>query len=237
MKKEEEIAAEKKLTIKDLPPEERPREKMKESGPGSLSSAELLAILLRTGYKDENVIRLAERLITEAGGLRLLPDLTLEELQKIKGIGLAKAVQVKAALELGIRLSKSFRPEKPAFTSPDDVARLFMEDMRYLKKEYFKILLLNVKNQLISMEEISVGSLNASIVHPREIFILPVKKSAASIILVHNHPSGDPTPSREDLEITERLVKAGELLGIKVLDHVIIGEGKHLSLKEKGLIF
>ena len=235
--REEEIPVEKKLTIKDLPPEERPREKMKELGPGNLSNAELLAILLRTGYQEENVIHLAERLMTEAGGLRSLPDLTLEELQKVKGIGLAKAVQIKAALELGQRLGMTMKPEGAAFTSPDVVAGFLMEKLRYHKKEFFLVLLLNVKNQLISMEEISVGSLNASIVHPREIFTLPIKKSAAAIILVHNHPSGDPAPSREDIEITERLVKAGELLGIKVLDHVIIGEGKHLSLKEQGLIF
>lgn len=219
-----------------MPLEERPRERMRELGAGSLSNAELLAIILRTGYREESVVHLAERILTQAGGLRLLPELTLEELQKIKGVGLAKAVQIKAALELGRRMVLSLKPEGISLTSPREVANFLMEEMRFYNKEYFKIILLNTKNQLISLEDISVGSLNSSIVHPREIFHYPVKKSAAAIILVHNHPSGDPTPSREDLDVTGRLVEAGEILGIKVLDHIIIGEGKHLSFKEKGLI-
>jgi len=209
---------------------------MKEFGAGSLSNAELLAILLRTGYKDESAVHLAERIIIQAGGLRFLPEFTLEELQKFKGIGLAKAVQIKAALELGKRMVLSIRPEGISLSSPREVADFLMEEMRFYKKEYFRIILLNTKNQLISLEDISVGSLNASIVHPREIFHYPIKKSAAAIILVHNHPSGDPTPSREDLDVTGRLVEAGEILGIKVLDHIIVGEGRHLSFKEKGLI-
>jgi len=226
----------KKLTIKDMPLEERPRERMKEIGAGKMSNAELIAILLRTGYHEETAIRLAERVISQAGGLRYLPDYTLEELQEIKGIGLAKAVQIQAALELGRRMSSTLRPENFLLSSPQEVASFLMEEMRYYRKEYFKIILLNTKNHIISVEDISIGSLNSSIVHPREIFNLPVKKSAASIILVHNHPSGDPTPSREDLEVTKRLVEAGNLLGINVLDHIIVGEGKFLSFKEKGLI-
>jgi len=223
--------------MKDLPPEERPRERMREYGPESLSNAELLAIIIRSGNKNESVMHLSERILAHAGELRLLPELTLEELQEIKGIGLAKAVQIKAALELGKRLVVSLRPEGVTFTSPVEVAGYLKEEMRYYKKEHFRIILLNTKNQLISVEDISVGSLSTTIVHPREIFHYPVKKSAAAIILAHNHPSGDPTPSREDLEITERLVEAGELLGITVLDHVIIGEGRHISFKEEGLIF
>jgi DNA repair protein RadC len=226
----------KKLTIKDMPLEERPRERMKVIGAGKMSNAELIAILLRTGYHEETAIRLAERVISQAGGLRYLPDYTLEELQEIKGIGLAKAVQIQAALELGRRMSSTLRPENFLLSSPQEVASFLMEEMRYYRKEYFKIILLNTKNHIISVEDISIGSLNSSIVHPREIFNLPVKKSAASIILVHNHPSGDPTPSREDLEVTKRLVEAGNLLGINVLDHIIVGEGKFLSFKEKGLI-
>jgi DNA repair protein RadC len=226
----------KKLTIKDMPLEERPRERMNVIGAGKMSNAELIAILLRTGYHEETAIRLAERVISQAGGLRYLPDYTLEELQEIKGIGLAKAVQIQAALELGRRMSSTLRPENFLLSSPQEVASFLMEEMRYYRKEYFKIILLNTKNHIISVEDISIGSLNSSIVHPREIFNLPVKKSAASIILVHNHPSGDPTPSREDLEVTKRLVEAGNLLGINVLDHIIVGEGKFLSFKEKGLI-
>lgn len=219
-----------------MPLEERPRERMKEIGAGKMSNVELLAILLRTGYHKETAIRLAERVISQAGGLRFLPDYTLEELQEIKGIGLAKAVQIQAALELGKRMSSTLRPESLLLNSPREVANFLMEEMRYYRKEYFKIILLNTKNHIISVEDISIGSLNSSIVHPREIFNLPVKKSAASIILVHNHPSGDPSPSREDLEVTRRLVEAGNLLGINVLDHIIVGEGKFLSFKEKGLI-
>ncbi|MDO9535077.1 MAG: DNA repair protein RadC [Bacillota bacterium] len=219
-----------------MPLEERPRERMKEIGAGKMSNAELIAILLRTGYHEETAIRLAERVISQAGGLRFLPDYTLEELQEIKGIGLAKAAQIQAALELGKRMSSTMRPENLLLSSPQEVAGFLMEEMRYYRKEYFKIILLNTKNHIISVEDISIGSLNSSIVHPREIFNLPVKKSAASIILVHNHPSGDPSPSREDLEVTKRLVEAGNLLGINVLDHIIVGEGKFLSFKEKGLI-
>ncbi len=216
---------------------ERPREKMKDLGPEKLSNAELLALILRTGYREETAIRLAERVIFEAGGLRFLPDYALEELQEIKGIGLAKAVQVRAALELGKRLAISTRPESISITSPQEVARFLMEEMRYYQKEYFRIVLLNTKNQIISVEDVSVGSLNASIVHPREIFNHPVKKSAASILLVHNHPSGDPTPSQEDLDVTKRLIEAGDILGISVLDHVIVGDGRYISFKEEGLLF
>ncbi|MGI5823245.1 MAG: RadC family protein [Dethiobacteria bacterium] len=225
-----------KITIKDMPLEERPREKMKEQGAGRLSNAELLAVIIRTGHREKTAIHLAEKVITRAGGLRFLPDYTLEELQEIKGIGLAKAVQIKAALELGRRMAATLRPAALSLNSPQDVAGFLMEEMRYYHKEYFKIILLNTKNQIISLEDISVGSLNSSIVHPREIFHVSIKKSAAAIILAHNHPSGDPHPSNEDLEVTKRVAEAGEILGIKVLDHLIIGEGKYFSLKEKGLL-
>lgn len=233
---EEGIKAKKKLTIRDLPSEERPRERMKELGAEKLTNGELLAIIIRTGYHEETALHLAERIISQAGGLRFLPDFTLEELQEIKGIGLAKAVQIKAALELGRRMASTLRPATLSLGSPREVADFLMEEMRYYRKEYFKIILLNTKNQIISVEDVSIGSLNSSIVHPREIFNLPVKKSAAAVILIHNHPSGDPTPSREDLEVTKRLVEAGKILGINVLDHIIVGEGKYLSFKEKGLM-
>ncbi len=231
------MKAEKRYTIKDMPQNERPREKMKEQGPEKLSNAELLALILRTGCQEETAVHLAERIILHAGGLRFLPDCTLEELQQLKGIGLAKAVQVRAALELGKRLALSTRPVSVTVTSPQDVAHYLMEEMRYYRKEYFRIVLLNTKNQIISVEDVSVGSLNSSIVHPREIFNHPVKKSAASILLVHNHPSGDPSPSQEDLEVTKRLMEAGSILGIQVLDHLIVGDGRYLSFKEEGLLF
>lgn len=226
----------KKLTLKDLPQEERPRERMRELGADKLSNTELLAIILRTGHSNETAMHLAERILHQAGGLRYLPDFTLEELQQIKGVGLAKAVQVKAALEMGRRMAVSLKPDAATFSSPQEVAAYLREEMRYYKKEYFKIMLLNTKNQVISLEDVSVGSLNSSIVHPREIFNPAVKKSAASVILVHNHPSGDPSPSREDLEVTKRLVEAGKIMGIKILDHIVIGENSYFSFKEKGLL-
>ncbi|MGI6319296.1 MAG: RadC family protein [Dethiobacteria bacterium] len=222
--------------MKELPLEEQPREKMKEQGAEKLSNAELLAILLRTGYHETTAIQLAERIISQAGGLRFLPDYTLEELQEIKGIGLAKAVQIKAALELGRRMASALRPASLSLGSPQEVANFLMEEMRYYHKEYFKVILLNTKNQIISIEDISIGSLNSSIVHPREIYHLAVKKSAAAVILVHNHPSGDPSPSREDMEVTKRVAEAGKILGINVLDHIIIGEGRYLSFKQKGFL-
>ena len=225
-----------KLSIKDLPFEERPREKLKLTGSESLSNSELLALLLRTGNQQESAVHLAERLLTQAGGLSELPNYTLEELQQFNGVGLAKAVHIKAALELGKRIATYIREDREVASSPHQVAELFMEELRHKKKEYFMLLLLDTKNRVISREQVSVGSLNASIVHPREIFSIPIKKSASSVILVHNHPSGDPTPSREDQEVSKRLVEAGKLLGIEIKDHLIIGDGGYLSFKEKGLL-
>ncbi len=224
------------IMIKDMPLEERPREKLTLLGATALSNAELLAILLGSGNKNESAVQLATRIISKEGGLRNLPYLSLEELQDNKGIGSAKAVMIKAALEMGCRLAMTPREEMGSITTPRQAADLFMEELRYKKKEFFKILLLNTKNHVISKEEISVGSLSASIVHPREIFSIPVRKSAASVIMFHNHPSGDPTPSQEDLEVTRRLVDAGNLLGIAVRDHIVLGDGCFFSFREKGLL-
>lgn len=224
------------LTIKDLPEEERPREKMFKYGADKVSNAELLAILLRTGTKKVSAVKLAEQVLAKAKSLRDLPLLTVEELMEIKGVGQVKGIQIKAALELGKRIASSFREEKQSITSPKDVADIMMEQMRFYQKEYFKVVLLNTKNMIISSEIVSIGSLNSSIVHPREIFSLAIKKNSAAVILVHNHPSGDPTPSREDVEVTKRLVEAGSIIGIEVLDHLIIGEGKYYSFREGGLL-
>jgi len=222
-------------TIKNLPEEERPRERLARHGASVLSNAELLAILLRTGTKEESAISLAHRILVQEQGLRYLADSNVEQLSSINGIGKAKAAQIKAAIELGKRLA-AFEPgaDKP-LKCPQDVAGLLMEEMRYLKKEHMKLVLLNVKCNLISVEEISVGSLNASIVHPREVFNPAIRKSSASIIMVHNHPSGDPAPSSEDISITARIAEAGKLIGIELVDHIIIGDGKYISMKEKGL--
>ena len=222
-------------TIKNLPEEERPRERLARHGASVLSNAELLAILLRTGTREESAISLAHRILVQEQGLRYLADSNVEQLSAINGIGKAKAAQIKAAIELGKRLA-AFEPgaDKP-LKCPQDVAALLMEEMRYLKKEHMKLVLLNVKCNLISVEEISVGSLNASIVHPREVFNPAIRKSSASIIMVHNHPSGDPAPSSEDISITARIAEAGKLIGIELVDHIIIGDGKYISMKEKGL--
>ncbi len=224
------------ITIKEMPEEERPREKMMKYGSDKVTNAELLAIIIRTGSRRASAVNLADKILSRAENLRELPNLSIQELMEIKGIGLAKGVQIKAALELGRRIASSFRLETRSISSPKDVADYLMEEMRYYQKEYFKAVFLNTKNQVISTEIISIGSLNSSIVHPREIFCAAVKKASASVILVHNHPSGDPTPSREDIEVTKRIVQAGEIIGVSVLDHLIIGEGRYYSFRESGLI-
>jgi len=220
--------------IKDLPVEERPRERMILFGPESMSNAELLAIILRTGSNGVPVQRLSEQVLSKFDGLHGLLNSTLEEITSIKGIGSAKAVQIMAAIELGRRIARHKRGNTYTIKTPADVADYLMDELRHLKQEVFVSLYLNTKNQIIGYERITMGSLNSSIVHPREIFKGALKRSSAAIICVHNHPSGDPSPSREDIEVTKRLVNAGQILGIEVLDHVIIGDNTYYSLKEKG---
>ncbi|EDL64694.1 DNA repair protein RadC [Bacillus sp. SG-1] len=225
-----------KLMIRDYPTDERPRERMVQSGAASLSNQELLAIILRTGTKSESVLQLANRVLTTFEGLRLLKEASLEEIMNIKGIGLAKAVQIMAALEIGRRIGNLAYDDRYSIRSPEDGANYVMNDMRFLSQEHFVCLYLNTKNQVLHKQTIFIGSLNASIVHPREVFKEAFRRSAASIICIHNHPSGDPTPSREDIEVTKRLVECGKIIGIEVLDHLIIGEKKYVSLKEKGYL-
>lgn len=222
--------------LRDLPHEERPRERMMQYGAEALSHAELLAILLRTGTQQESALHLAQRILMQAGNLRQLVDLSLEEMMEIKGIGTAKALQLKAGIELGRRLALSRHTLSPAIRSPRDVSDLLSEQLRYLQKEHFVCLFLNTKNVVIAQETLSIGSLNAAVVHPREVFRAAIKCSSASIICAHNHPSGDPTPSKEDVQLTQRLIEAGSIVGIDVLDHVVIGDGQYVSLKERGLI-
>ncbi|CAH1201048.1 MULTISPECIES: RadC family protein [Paenibacillus] len=222
--------------MRDIPHEERPRERMMEYGAGALSHAELLAILLRTGTRKESAVHMAQRILAETGGIRSLMDLTLEELTAMKGIGKAKAVQLKAGIELGHRIAKSKLAQSPSIRTPRDAADILVEQLRYLQKEHFVCLFLNSKNHIIAQETLSMGSLNASIVHPREVFRAAIKCSSASIVCAHNHPSGDPTPSPEDIQITKRLIEAGTIVGIDVLDHLVIGDGTYVSLKEKGLV-
>jgi DNA repair protein RadC len=222
--------------IKDFPQDEKPRERLVANGPESLSNQELLAILLRTGTKSESVLQLSNRLLQKFEGLRLLKDASLEEITETKGIGAAKAVQIMAAVELGRRISNLSYDDRYIIRSPEDGANYVMNDMRFLSQEHFVCLYLNTKNQVLHKQTIFIGSLNASIVHPREVFKEAFRRSAASIICIHNHPSGDPTPSREDIEVTKRLVECGKIIGIEVLDHLIIGEKKYISLKEKGYL-
>ncbi|NOU73370.1 DNA repair protein RadC [Paenibacillus sp. LMG 31458] len=224
------------LMLREVPQEERPRERMLQYGAGALSHAELLAILLRTGTVSESALRLAGRILSESGGLRSLVDMSKDQLTQIKGIGDAKALQIQAGIELGRRLAKSTFEERVTIRSPKDIADLVSEDLRYLQKEHFVCLFLNTKNHLLAQETLSMGSLNASIVHPREVFRAAIKRSSASIICVHNHPSGDPTPSPEDIQLTHRLMEAGTIIGIEVLDHVIIGDQRFISLKEQGFM-
>ncbi|WP_432664228.1 DNA repair protein RadC [Wukongibacter baidiensis] len=225
------------LTIKDMPENERPRERLVRYGSHTLSNSELLAILLRTGSKEKSALELASTVLShDKKGIRFLANCTVEELREIKGIGESKACQIIAAVELGNRLSMSQLELKKTIKSPKDVIDIFINDMRFLEKEHFKVVFLNTKNEIIAFETISIGSLNASIVHPREVFNRAIKKSSAAVILLHNHPSGNPEPSKEDINITRRLIEAGKIIGIEVLDHIIIGDGDYFSLKENSLI-
>jgi len=215
--------------------EERPRERLIKNGASALSDSELLAIILRTGSKKENVINLSQRILGEYN-IKQLSQINLTQLMKIHGIKESKATQISACFEIARRLESFNSVEKPKISSPEDVYRRLFPRMREQKKEMFIELCLDTKNQILKEEIISVGSLNANVVHPREVFKLALTESAAHIIVAHNHPSGDPTPSREDIEITKKLVETGNIMGITVLDHVIIGDGRHFSMKEAGHI-
>jgi DNA repair protein RadC len=223
--------------LKSLPAMERPREKLNAYGASSLSNAELLAILLGTGTQGSSALSLAERILSaDSSGMLFLNDCTPEELCRIEGVGPAKSAVLIAAAELGRRLTTAPRQRKINASMPEDIAALFMQKMRYLKKECFKVLLLNIKNEIISIEEISIGSLSCSEAHPREVFAPALRRGAANVILVHNHPSGSPEPSQTDIELTKRLIWAGKILGISVLDHIIIGDGIYTSMKREKLI-
>ena len=232
MAKEKKTDKTNKIRIKDLPLAERPRERLVRFGPRVLSNSELLAIILRTGTKEENVLSLANRLLKEHD-LKALTQTSVKELEKILGIGETKACQIVATFELNKRLGAYYEKEKPVIKTAKDVADLFMERLRNLKREYFRVVLLTSRNKLINYQTISLGSLEEGIARPKEIFKPAIKDSASKIFLVHNHPSGDPTPSEADKQLTERLIEVGELLEIDVLDHVIIGDGKWWSWREE----
>ena len=223
------------MTIGDMTLEERPREKMILNGANCLSDAELLAIIIRTGTKELNAIQLGQAIIDKADNIRYLQDLTFEELKSINGIGQTKALQIKAALELAKRIS-SYKPLKYKIKNPWDIYKYYMESLRYQYKEIFKVVLLNTKNEIITDVDISIGTLNSSLVHPREVFREAIRRSSNKIILLHNHPSGNCEPSKEDKNITNRLKDCGEIIGIEVIDHIIIGDGVYFSFKENMLI-
>ena len=226
----------KSFTIRDLPLAERPRERLQRFGVEALSAQEILAVLLGRGVSGESVMVTAQRLLAQFGSLKGIADASVEELSGVKGIGLAKAAQIKAAFELSSRLGGyAEAQDKPVVANPEAVAALVKGRLGGRKKEHFLALLLDSRNRLIKIAEISIGSLDASIVHPREVYKEAISASAAAVIFVHNHPSGDPTASEDDIRLTKGLVEAGEIIGIEVLDHIIIGGNKHFSLKREGL--
>jgi len=221
-------------TIKDMPKIERPREKLEKKGAQALHKKELLSIILRTGIKGKNVLQVAQDILTKYGDKKLI-DVSYEELRNMHGVGPSKAAQVIAAIELGKRLYKEKVEEEIFINSSQDVLKE-VSHIRENKKENFVVLYLDARNKLIYKETISIGILNASLVHPREVFEPAVKNLAAQIILAHNHPSGDPEPSEDDLTLTKRLVEAGKIMGIEVTDHIIVAKSGFVSFKEKGII-
>ncbi|MCS6963416.1 DNA repair protein RadC [Thermoflexus sp.] len=224
------------ITMKDLPESERPRERLIQHGPAILSAAELLAILLRTGRRGENALYLAHRLLQNCGGLAGLARTPAHELARIPGVGLAKAAQIQAALELGRRVAAATPEERPPVRSAHD-AYLLLADMADLEQETLRVLLLDTRGRVLAIPTIYVGNVNTTLVRPAEIFREAIRRNAVSLIIAHNHPSGDPAPSPEDIALTRDLVAAGRLLGIGVLDHLIIGRGRYTSLREHGVAF
>jgi DNA repair protein RadC len=223
--------------IADLQEGERPRERLAQLGAQSLKTAELLAILLRVGIPGENAVQVGERLLNESGGLPGIHRMSFDELCQQRGLGEAKAAQIKAAIELGSRMAQQTQGEHPTIHGPGEAADLVRYAMSALEQEVLKVLLLDTRNHVLRIQEVYQGSLNMSLVRVGEIFKQAIRLNAASIIVVHNHPSGDPTPSPEDVALTRAIVQAGKLLDIDVLDHLVIGGGKFVSLKEKGLGF
>jgi DNA repair protein RadC len=223
------------FAIHEMPSDERPRERLKKMVASARSITELLAIQLRTGSLEQSALGLAGELLRAFGGLRGIAAATREELTRVKGIGPVKAVEICAAVEMCRRLSVLSVDDKPCIRSPQDVSNLLMAEMRDLKKEHLRSLLLDTKNRVMKTCIVSIGILDSSLVHPREVFKDAIVASAAAIIVAHNHPSGDPSPSAEDRRITQRLHECGQLLGIELLDHIIIGDNRFVSLKERGV--
>lgn len=219
-----------------LPPQDRPREKLVRAGVGSLGDTELVAVLLGTGVRDRDALTVARDVLTQAGGIRGLMQASVDDLLRVSGVGRPRAARLLAAVEIGRRALSSQGDERPRFTSPGEIGRYLLPLFGGHREERFGIVMLDSKLRLIRAETLSVGSLDASIAHPREIFRTAALASASAIAVFHNHPSGDPLPSDEDVQITRRLVAAGELMGIHVVDHLILGAGRWFSFREAGLI-
>jgi len=230
------MAKETSFTVRDLPRQERPRERLQKFGPEALSAQELLALVIGRGIPKKSVMNIAQELLAKFGNIKAISQATIEELSQIKGIGLAKAAQIKACFELGRR--EDLEPELINFDikNPETVVKAIRAGIKDKAKEHFKLILLNPRNKIIGISTISIGTLNASLVHPREVFKDAIVHSAASVVLAHNHPSGDPEPSEDDLTITKRLTEAGKILGVEVIDHIIVGKNGFFSFKEKGLV-
>lgn len=226
-----------KYSIQHLPEEERPRERMKRYGADSLSIVELIAIIFGSGSKTKPVLQLAQEVISRFGGLKELSEATLSELLDIKGIGLAKAIQLQAALNLGLRVSKQDIPQKYRIDHPGQAYDLLKDEMQHEKRERFVVILQDIKGYVICHEVVSIGSLSETLVHPREVFFPAIRHKAASFIAAHNHPSGDPTPSQQDLDMTKALVEASVLMKIPLHDHIIIGHSSYVSLRQQGFSF
>lgn len=224
-------------TIKDLPTQERPRERLARCGESALSTTELLAIILRTGAGGESALALARRLLSAHDGLPGLARASFAELRAERGLGNAKTAQLKAALELGRRMLLATPEERLIIRSPSDVAQLLMAEIAHLEQEHFRVLYLDTRNRLLGSDTVYVGSLNASHVRVAGIFRDAIKRNCAAVIVAHNHPSGDPSPSPEDVGVTRQLIEAGDLLSIEVLDHLIVGQHRFVSLRERGLGF
>ncbi len=223
--------------LRELPADERPRERLIAYGEAALSNIELIAVALRTGSRGENVISLAQRLLGEFHGLAGVATASVSELCRVAGIGPAKAAQIKAALELGRRLVATGGESRPRISSPYEAADRFLAEMGNSPQEELRVMLLDTKNQVLRTPTVYIGNVNTSVVRPAEVFREAIRDTATSVIIAHNHPSGDPTPSPEDVAVTREIVRAGEILGIRVLDHLVIGKGRFTSLRERGLGF
>jgi DNA repair protein RadC len=231
----EEKAASYSPMIKDMPATERPRERLRDFGVGALATAELLAIILRTGVQGQNVLSLADALIARFGSLTAIAKADLAELQAVKGMGPAKACDLKAALELGQRLAAEHPEERPSVSCPQDVMNLMGTEMSLLEQEQLRVILLDTRNRVLSMPTVYSGNVNTSVVRVGELFRSAIRANAVALVVVHNHPSGDPAPSSEDVAVTRLIAEAGKLLNVDVLDHVVIAGGRCVSLKERRL--